>query len=70
MIFRFGRRQLIRFTHRWDNWPTVGNMMDTLRIARREEDGQSIVEYALILAVIVVVVVGSAWLIVHAIIGE
>jgi Flp pilus assembly pilin Flp len=45
-------------------------MMDTLRIARREEDGQSIVEYALILAVIVVVVGGSAWLIVHAIIGE
>jgi Flp pilus assembly pilin Flp len=45
-------------------------MMDALRIARREEDGQNIVEYALILAVIVVIVVGSAWLIVHAIIGQ
>jgi Flp pilus assembly pilin Flp len=45
-------------------------MMDTLRTARREEDGQNIVEYALILAVILVVVGGSAWLIVHAIIGQ
>ena len=70
MILPFGQRQLIRFTHRGDNWPTVGNMMDTLSIARREEEGQSIVEYALILAVILVVVAGSAWLIVHAIIGR
>jgi Flp pilus assembly pilin Flp len=44
--------------------------MDTLRIARGEEDGQNIVEYALILAVILVVVSGSAWLIVHAITGK
>jgi len=42
-------------------------MIDALRIARREEDGQNIVEYALILAVIVVVVAGSVWLIVRAI---
>ena len=45
-------------------------MIDALRIARREEDGQNIVEYALMLAVILVVVTGSAWLIVHAIIGQ
>jgi len=45
-------------------------MIDTLRIACREEDGQSIVEYALILAVILVVVAGSAWLIVRAITGQ
>jgi Flp pilus assembly pilin Flp len=54
----------------WDNWPTIGNMIDTPRIARREESGQNIVEYALILAVILVVVAGSAWLIVHPIIGQ
>jgi len=45
-------------------------MIDPLRIARREEDGQSIVEYALMLAVILVVVAGSAWLIVRAITGQ
>ena len=45
-------------------------MIDALRIARREEDGENIVEYALILAVIVVVVAGSAWLIVRGIIGQ
>jgi len=63
-------RQLRHFTYRWDSWLTVGNMIDTLRIARREEGGQSIVEYALILAVILVVVAGSAWLIVRAITGQ
>jgi Flp pilus assembly pilin Flp len=45
-------------------------VIETLRIARREEDGQNIVEYVLILAMILVVVAGSAWLIVHAIIGR
>ena len=45
-------------------------MIDALRIARREEDGQNIVEYALVVAVIVVIVAGSAWLIVRAIIGQ
>jgi len=63
-------RQLRRFTYRWVNWATIGNMMNILRIARREEDGQNIVEYALILAVILVVVGGSVWLIVRAIIGQ
>ena len=48
----------------------IGNMMNTLRIARRDEDGQNIVEYALILAVILVVVGGGVWLIVHAITGQ
>jgi len=62
--------QLRRFTYRWVNWATIGNMMNILRIARREEDGQNIVEYALILAVILVVVGGSVWLIVRAIIGQ
>ena len=46
------------------------NMIDTLMIARRKEDGQNIAEYALILAVILVVVAGSARLIVHAITGQ
>jgi len=45
-------------------------MIDTLRIARREEHGQNIAEYALILAVILVVVGGSVRLIVHAITGQ
>ena len=45
-------------------------MIDTLSTAGREEDGQNIAEYALILAVIIVVVVGSARLIVHAITGQ
>jgi len=45
-------------------------MIDTLRIARREERGQNIAEYALILAVILVVVGGSVRLIVHAITGQ
>lgn len=45
-------------------------MMDTLRIARRQEHGQSIVEYALILAVILVAVGGGVWLIARAIIGQ
>jgi len=46
------------------------NMIDTLRIARREERGQNIAEYALVLAVILVVVGGSVRLIVHAITGQ
>ena len=45
-------------------------MMNTLGIARRKEDGQTIVEYALILAVILVVVAGGAWLIVHSITSQ
>jgi len=45
-------------------------MIDTVSTVGREEEGQNIAEYALILAVILVVVVGSARLIVHAITGQ
>lgn len=45
-------------------------MIDTLRIAPREEDGQNIAEYALILAIILIIVGGSVRLVVHAITGQ
>jgi Flp pilus assembly pilin Flp len=45
-------------------------MIDTLRIAYREEDGQNIAEYALMLAVILVLVGGSVRLIAYAITGQ
>jgi Flp pilus assembly pilin Flp len=50
----------------------LGNatMIDTLRMACREEDGQNIAEYALILAMILVLVGGSIRLIVYSITGQ
>lgn len=46
------------------------NVIDTLRMSRREEDGQSIAEYALILALILVLVGGSIRFIAYAITGQ
>ena len=45
-------------------------MIDTLRMACRREDGQNIAEYALILALILVLVGCSIRFIAHAITGQ
>ena len=51
-------------------WRLGGNVIDTLRMACREEDGQNIAEYALILALILVLAGASIRFIAYAITGQ
>lgn len=48
----------------------IGNMTDIPRLARGDDNGQSIAEHALTLAVVLVIVACSVWFIVHPIIGR
>ena len=42
-----------------DHWKEVKRMFDLIRIFRDREEGQALVEYALILALVAVVAVGA-----------